>query len=445
MTEDASRTTGRAWRIWALAALCYLATLFGRMSLGVAAIPAQERFHVDPTGLAVLSAVQLVVYLVLQIPAGVAADRIGPVRMLVGGLALIATGSLLFAVATSWPLAVMARMVLGLGDACMFVNVLRLLRGWFPSDRYALVVSLTALVGGLGQLGATVPLTAGLHSLGWSATFGLAATVTVALAALAALGLRERRSPGTASTPDGSSFGSTLDDLRQHVVQSWRVAGTRHAFWAHAGLMGSFVVFSALWGYPYLVRAHGLSAGRASAFVAVVVAAFTVASAAVGPVASRRPAARVNLIRSAFCVAALSWVALASWPHAAGLALALPLMALGASGAVSMVAFDLVRTSNPTHRAGTATGVANVGGFAFAVLAELAIGEILKTGHAHGLDDLASFRVALVLVVVMLALCARGLPRSGQAFAGVGVEPVLLLRSDLEQQDRPERRRDAAV
>lgn len=417
MIESPSRTSGRAWRIWTLASLCYLATLFGRMSLGVAAIPAQERFHIDATGLAVLSAVQLVVYLVLQIPAGIAADRIGPVRMLVGGLALIATGSLLFAIATTWPVAVAARMVLGLGDACMFVNVLRLLRGWFPSERYALVVSLTALVGGVGQLGATIPLSAGLHSLGWSATFALAAGLTLVLAGVAAIGLRPRAPMmvGFSSSDDENptmvetGLRATLDTLRRDVVHSWDSAGTRHAFWAHAGLMGSFVVFSALWGYPYLVRAHGLPAGRASMFVAVVVASFTVASAVVGPFASRRPAARVRLIRAAFGVAALSWVALAAWPHAAGLALALPLAALGASGAVSMVAFDLVRTSNPTHRAGTATGVANVGGFAFAVIAELSIGEVLQTSRTYGLGDTTSFRIACALVVVMLAVSAHRL------------------------------------
>ena len=56
--------------MWALAAAFYLVAIFHRMSLGVASLDASERFGVSTSTIALLSTVQLGVYLVMQIPAG---------------------------------------------------------------------------------------------------------------------------------------------------------------------------------------------------------------------------------------------------------------------------------------------------------------------------------------------------------------------------------------
>ena len=56
-----------AWRMWALAAAFYLVAIFHRMSLGVASLDASERFGVSTSAIALLSTVQLAVYLAMQI------------------------------------------------------------------------------------------------------------------------------------------------------------------------------------------------------------------------------------------------------------------------------------------------------------------------------------------------------------------------------------------
>src|SRR5680860_247718 len=81
-----------AWWVWGLAASFYLVALFHRMSLGVASLDAQRRFDLAPGTIATLSALQLGLYLVMTIPAGLAADRIGPRRALAIGLVLMAAG-----------------------------------------------------------------------------------------------------------------------------------------------------------------------------------------------------------------------------------------------------------------------------------------------------------------------------------------------------------------
>ena len=144
--------------VWGLAASFYLVALFHRMSLGVASLDAQERFGLSAGTIATLSAVQLGLYLLWTIPAGLAADRIGPRRALTLGLVLMAVGETAFGLAASAPVALGGRALVGIGDAFMFLSVLRIAQNWFPARRYPLLASLTGLAGAIGQVGTTVPL-----------------------------------------------------------------------------------------------------------------------------------------------------------------------------------------------------------------------------------------------------------------------------------------------
>src|SRR4051794_41823721 len=62
------------------------------MVLGVAAFEAERRYHVGAGALSAFTAIQLGVYLAMQVPVGLAADRIGPRRSLAAGMTAIAAG-----------------------------------------------------------------------------------------------------------------------------------------------------------------------------------------------------------------------------------------------------------------------------------------------------------------------------------------------------------------
>ena len=188
-----------AWWVWGLAASFYLVALFHRMSLGVASLDAQSRFDLAPGTIATLSALQLGLYLLMTIPAGLAADRIGPRRALAIGLVLMAVGETTFGLATSAGPALAGRALVGVGDAFMFLSVLRLAQNWFPARRYALLAALTGLAGAIGQIGTTVPLGLSLDGAGWTATFVTSGVLTAP--AGARLPARHPRPPGGRPSP----------------------------------------------------------------------------------------------------------------------------------------------------------------------------------------------------------------------------------------------------
>ena len=93
----------------------------------------------------------------------------------------MAVAQLLFAIAPTFGMALLARTLLGVGDAMVFVSLLRYATEHFAVRRYPVVIALSGTLGALGAIVATVPLTVALESVGWTPSF-LAAAAASAVA-----------------------------------------------------------------------------------------------------------------------------------------------------------------------------------------------------------------------------------------------------------------------
>lgn len=379
--------------VWGLAAGFYFTALFHRNALGVAALDAESRLGVTPGQLAVLSALQLALYVAMQVPAGLAADRLGPRRTLTIGLLLMGVGELAFALAGSLEVAIAGRALIGIGDACIFLNVLRLAHSWFPASRYALLASLAGLAGALGQILTTVPLGASLDALGWTATFLATGLLTLAMAGACMLLVRDAPA-GAPPRP------ANPEPIRTALRIALATPATRHGFWVHMGLMGPFVTVTALWGYPFLVRGESMAAGPARAHLLATVAAFAGAAILLGLIGTR-PA----LLRGHAAALCGAWTAVLAWPGQVPPALlAGTLLLTGAGGAAGLLGFDIARAGNAAARAGAASGLVNLGGFSAAVTANLVIGQ---AAAATGDLRMAMWPVAVIPAIAVTALTVR--------------------------------------
>jgi MFS family permease len=186
--------------------------------------------------------------------------------------------------------------------------------------------------------------------------------------------------------------------------------------------MGPFLTFTALWGYPYLVRAQGRSGSAAGALLALAVVAFAVAAPSAGWVASRNGLRDPILLVTSVAVVVV-WALVMGWPggQLPGPLLLVLLIVTGIGGAVSLLAFDVAREANPPERGGRATAFVNLGGFGFAVVAAFLVGAVLDLQHAAGSDTPQAFRLAFVLVLAM---------------AGIGLIQVVRLRPRPTPGDR---------
>jgi len=391
----------RAWAIWLVALAVYGLAVFHRSSLGVAGLLAADRFGIAASELALFTVLQLVVYAGMQIPVGVLLDRFGSRALLLGGLVLMTSGQLVFAFVTSFPAAVVARGLIGMGDAMVFISVLRLVALWFLVRQAPLVTQLTGQFGQLGAIAAAAPLSWALHELGWTRAFGGAAAVGVVL--MVAVALLVKDSPYRSERAEMVKMRALLSQLRG----LWGNPGTRLGMWSHFVSQFSITVFSLLWGFPFLVRGQGLTPATAAGLMSLAVVWFLLAGPAIAWLTPRIPYYRSLIVVGVVAVTALAWTAVLLWPGPAPLPLlVLMVCATATGGPASMVGFDLARSFTPATAMGRASGVVNIGGFTASLLTMAAVGVVLDVLEPRGMTayTLVDFKVALSVQYVVWAL-----------------------------------------
>jgi MFS family permease len=401
-------TPSRAYAVWIVALLSYVVAVFHRASLGVAAVDAQERFSAGASAVSLFLVLQLAVYAGLQIPVGVALDRLGSRRLILAGAVTMAAGQLVLAMADDVPTAVAARVLVGAGDAMTFISVLRVVSFWFPGSLVPLITQLTGILGQLGSVLAAYPLVALLHGTSWEATFLGAAATGLLVAVLVSVALRD--APG--GTVRGPAVG--LAELRDTLLDTWREPGTRIGLYTHLVTQFSGTVFALLWGYPFLVVGQGLSPRTAAVLLTLLVLVGMAVGPLLGRLCGRWPLRRSVLVFSILGATSVMWTVVLVWPGRAPLPLLIALVVvLGTNGPGSMIGFDYARTENPAERMGSASGVVNVGGFVASLLTILAIGAVLDLLTPGGSTDyeLSAFRAAFAVQYVFWAVGLAGVLR----------------------------------
>ena len=397
----------RAWLMWALATAAYIGAVFQRTSFAVASGVAIHRFSAGASLVSLFVVVQLITYSAMQVPVGLLVDRFGT-RLVVGsGAVLMCVGQLDLALSPNLTSAILARVLVGGGDAMTFIAVIRMFPAWFSAGRLPLLNQVTGILGQAGQLVSSIPLAGLLGVAGWTRSFVAAAGVSAVMAALVLVLLR--------NSPSGMQLERARSGLGvRGVVEVLREPGTQVGFWVHWITAFWNVVFALMWGYPFLLRGLGYPMQVASGLFTVMVLAGLPFAMLFGRLSRRVPLQRSNTALLVSLLSLLPWLVILAWPGRAPVWLLVVLMVgLAASGPASSIGFDIARASNPLKRVGTATGVVVVAGMSAAMLNILVIGFVLDRAGGY---TLGAFRWAMatqflfwgVGVVGLLTARARG-------------------------------------
>jgi MFS family permease len=408
-----------AWFVWLSGLFAYIVAVLHRTSFGVSGLEATDRFGVGPSMLSVFVVLQIVVYAGMQIPAGLLLDRWGSRKLIVSGALTMAAGSFILALTTSLPLAIAARVLVGGGDALIFISVIRLIPAWFPPRKAPLLTQLTGIIGQLGQILSAVPLLAILRGPGWATAYIVCGAVGVLAALLAIAAVRN--SP----VPRPQARGLNAREVGRSLKLVWLRPGTRLGFFSHMGTQFSGTVFVLLWGLPYLVSAQGLSEPKAGALLSLFVVATLVFGPFIGVLTARHPLRRSWIVLGIIASNVIMWtVVLALSQPAPYWLLALLVVCLAAGGPGSVVGFDYARTFNPSQNLGLAQGMVNQGGFLASLIVVGAVGAMLSLGGGYTFD---SFRAAWLVQYPMWAIALAGVfitrRKARKVLADQGVVP----------------------
>jgi sugar phosphate permease len=389
----AQESPRRVYAVWAVALGVYVLAVFHRSSLAVAGLAATDRFGISASQLATFTMLQLLVYALMQIPVGLLVDRYGSRAVLTCGAVVLTLAQAGFAFADSYPLALLARLFVGVGDAMTFICVLRLVNTWFAPRRIPVMIQLTGVLGQLGAIVAAVPMTWALGHLGWTRSYLLAASLGIVMTL--ALLLVVHDAPGSRHLR-----GPLMDAraIRASLAESWSHPGTRLGFWMHFTTQFSSTVLGLLWGFPFLVEGEGLSKSTAGVLLTVMVVAIMGTGPLLGWVITVRPWHRSTLVIGIVVAIATTWTVVLAWHGDAPLWLLVVLVVVsGIGGPASVIGFDLGRTSNPARRLASATGIINQAGFFASLTLVIAIGVILdwRTPGSAAQHPPSAFRWAM--------------------------------------------------
>lgn len=421
------------WFVWAAGVFTYIAAVMQRTTFGIAGVEAARHFSAPAGLIGTFVVLQLLVYAGLQIPVGVLIDSFGS-RLLLGvGSALMFLGQFALAFAESVPSGIVARIIVGAGDAMIFASVLRLIPNWFPPRQTPLMTQLTAMLGQLGQIASAVPFAWALGVFGWTPAF-LSASLVSLLAALAAAVIIRNRP--VERTDSGSIRRVTTETEAVSTIARikavWAHPATRLGMATHFTTSFSTMAFAMMWGYPYLTAGEALTGPQASAMMTLFAVTSLGAGPALGVFTGRHPYRRSDMVMAVVAVTMLPWLLVLLWPGAAPIPLlALLMVCIAVGGPGSAIGFDFARTFVPAHRLGTATGVINTGGFSGALITIFVTGVVLDLFGGY---SLTSFRWAMATQLPIAAFGLLAIARTRRQVRahitreeGVEIEPLVVV------------------
>lgn len=410
----------RAWLVVSIGTFAYLVGVMQRTSLGIAGVDATQRFDVQAAALSSLAVVQIIVYAGLQIPVGVVLDRLGPRKLILAGALLMSIGQVVLALAPGIGVAIVGRVLVGAGDAMMFISVGRLMAGWFSGRVLPFLTQAMGTVGQVGQLLSAIPLAFLLHQIGWTPAFLSAASLS-ALSLILVFAV-VRNSPD-ANLPTGpiEIRSPALRTLRESLARP----GTQLGFWSHFVSQSSATTLTLLWGFPFLSVGLGYGPATAAALLTLITVSAMIAGPILGLLSARYPYRRSNIVLGIVAAMGIVWTLVLAWPgHPPFWLVVILLVIVAIGGPGSLIGFDFARTFNPARNHGSASGIVNVGGFLATFVMMFLIGVVLD-GLAGGsrsperLYSLESFRIAFLVQYVVV---------------GVGVVLLMLARRRTRQR-----------
>ncbi|MCL6611642.1 MAG: MFS transporter [Peptococcaceae bacterium] len=363
------RVRSRRRIIWIVLSVSYLIGYFHRVSPAVIVDKLFSQFNIEAAAVVgIMAAIYFYVYFLMQIPTGVLTDIFGPRKVVVWGMTVAALGTVWFGLAGSAAGLFAGRFLVGLGVSVIFVSVMRVYSTWFRPHEFGTVLGLTVSTGNLGGILAAAPLAALVDALGWRGSFVLVGLITMLMAGLSWLVVRDDPRDVVVSGRGREGTERTGAMSRQEMLTALAgIVRNRHLWLALAGsfsIYGPFMALVGVWGVPFLMQVYGLGRTEAASVMMAASVGVMVGCFSLGLISDRTGSRKKPFI--AFALGnVLVWAALTWWNGGMPPLAAMPALYffLGVFGNTGMLTPIMIREYNPPRFAGLASGLGNMGGF----------------------------------------------------------------------------------
>ncbi|MEW6079630.1 MAG: MFS transporter [Thermodesulfobacteriota bacterium] len=404
------------WWIFLTLGLAYFFVYFHRLSLSVVADDLVRDFHTTAGVMGLMGSIYFYCYGVMQLPAGLLADSIGPRKTVTMFLLIAAAGSVLFGMAPTIGTAFAGRVMVGFGVSMVFIPTMKILSQWYRRNEFASMAGLYNGIGGLGVLAGTWLLGVMATKIGWRLSFEAIGICTLVIVLVAWLIVRDRPADmGWPAIEETERLDASPQPARPiPLLAGMRLVLSEKRFWPVAIWFffdcGLFFGFGGLWGGPYLMHVYGMTRAEAGAILSMIAWGMIIGSPLMGYVSDR-------LLRSRkkpfiICGLCLSAEMLLLYLHPAGLPRPVLYLAFFTfsifSSSIVIMGFTTTKELFPVSIAGTSVGAVNLFPFLGGAVYMPLMGRILDRFPSPDGGYAVEGYSLLLLVLFVSALAALG-------------------------------------
>ncbi|WP_062106528.1 MFS transporter [Bacillus niameyensis] len=367
------------WVVFIAVTCTYLLMSSQRTAPGLITDQLMNDFSITASTIGLLASIQFLVYTGLQIPMGILTDRFGPNFFLIIGAILTGAGTIMYSLGTHEFILFFARILTGIGDATIWVNLVLILSQWFNAKEFVKLIGLAGMTGSLGFILATVPFSLWIDLLGWRAAF-FTAGLLLCLCGMMLYVVLVKRPKQSVFEKNEAHREKTLILLKR-ICSSWQAWAL---FFCHFGVVGAYVGFIGSWAVPYGMNVFGMTRSDASQLIMV-----GLIGALIGAPLSSWISSRFGMVKRPYIVVhtimLICWSAFVLFTGKPPIFLVMTLFfMIGLCYGACMLTFAFIRQSYPISESGLVSGFANTGGFLSAVLLPTIYGSVLDHFHTVG-------------------------------------------------------------
>lgn len=395
------------WIIWVVMVFAFMVSFFHRFAATVVREDVVRDYALSATAFGAMASMYFYAYMAAQIPVGILVDSLGPRMTISLGMFLAGGASILFAFAPSSLWLFVARFLVGVGVAAVFISIMKVQSQWFRNREFATVSGAATLVGNVGGILSQGPLALLISVISWRTGFSAIGAFTLFLALLCFIIIRNKpQDMGFPPMNEREIARSALPAERFSIAAGLKgvlfVKGMAPTSFFYFCNQGGLFALTGAWSIPWLTEVYGVSIKEASAYSVYLVLGIMFGGIITGWISDRIGSRKIPMVAGSLIHTAL-WALLIAGTGAPPIHwVKVIFLALGLTNTVFVLAWSVAREITSEKYTGLAIAAINTAGFLSIALTTSAIGWTLDISSA--LPPAGAFQRAFILPLVLSGL-----------------------------------------
>lgn len=407
---------------WIILVIAYMFVMFHRISLGVIQSELVNEFQMSATTFASLNSTYFYVYMIMQLPAGIAADSFGPRKT--AGFCFLAAGigAYLFARANSVLLLFIARTMVGFGVSVILVCILKIQSMWFDPKRFSTMSGIYGFLGNLGAVFAQTPLAVLCSFITWRMSFKLISAITIGISILILVFVKDNKekveecihsdiadAPGRTGNPANSAgldnSGNLSHERRSDSIKKvLKMPSIWIPFLVLVGLNGAFSSLNGTWGIPYLTAVYDIGKVEAANLLIWLTVGLATGTLLSGYISDKLQKTKEIMIAFS-TLSVISWYLLYFYDHGRPPIEIVPILFffIGIGMSIIVLTYTCAKQAVSPNLAGFAMSFVNMGSFVGASIAPIIMGSVIDSNKNH-LSQFDTYHGALIISIIFVTI-----------------------------------------